>query len=408
MNRIARIITTALTLGVAPGLITWTAVPCHAWAEEDQIRADIAKPLKEVQDLARAKDYRKALERLRDIDIQVKTPTERGIVEQLRFAIAAGLNDGPTAAQAYETLVSSGRLQPTDQARFQFAVLVAYYQSKDYGNAAQWGRKVLAAGANPDALNLTAQSYYLVGDYTQTARTLQPLLSPGEHPTEVQLRLLAESYQRIKDRDGAFAATQRLVADYPKPDYWQALIATLASRPLGEHLALDIARLKFALGLISSTEDYVNLAELAIQAGLPGEAKAAIDQGFSKGILGTGPEAERHTRLKLLAIKKVTDDQADLAKSEADGEAAKDGNALVATGLDWLGYGKAEKAAKLIQAGIDKGGLKSTDEARLHLGIALLKAGKRSEAVDVLKSIKGADGIADLAKLWLTESASSS
>jgi hypothetical protein len=69
--------------------------------------------------------------------------------------------------------------------------------------------------------------------------------------------------------------------------------------------------------------------------------------------------------------------------------------------MDYYGYGQYDKAISLIQAGIAKGGLKNADEAKLHLGIAQLAGGKKSDAVATWKSIKSGDAVQDLAHLWL-------
>jgi Flp pilus assembly protein TadD len=53
-----------------------------------------------------------------------------------------------------------------------------------------------------------------------------------------------------------------------------------------------------------------------------------------------------------------------------------------------------------MERGIRKGGLKHPDDARLHLGIAYLRAGQKEQAVRAFKSVQGTDGVADLARLW--------
>jgi Flp pilus assembly protein TadD len=53
-----------------------------------------------------------------------------------------------------------------------------------------------------------------------------------------------------------------------------------------------------------------------------------------------------------------------------------------------------------MEAGIAKGGLKRPEDDKLHLGIAYLQAGNRSKAVQVLKTVQGSDGTAELARLW--------
>jgi hypothetical protein len=48
---------------------------------------------------------------------------------------------------------------------------------------------------------------------------------------------------------------------------------------------------------MKSTEEYVESAQLSLQEGFPAEASKIIDQGYSAGLLGTGPDAARHKRL---------------------------------------------------------------------------------------------------------------
>jgi hypothetical protein len=53
-----------------------------------------------------------------------------------------------------------------------------------------------------------------------------------------------------------------------------------------------------------------------------------------------------------------------------------------------------------MEQGIAKGDLAHPDEAKLHVGIAYLKADKKSKAFQVLKTVKGTDGTAELAHYW--------
>jgi hypothetical protein len=62
-------------------------------------------------------------------------------------------------------------------------------------------------------------------------------------------------------------------------------------------------RLRLATGTLSKTEDFMEMAQLALQAGLPPKAKRIVEQGYKAGALGTGAEAARHQRLRDLADK---------------------------------------------------------------------------------------------------------
>jgi hypothetical protein len=118
-------------------------------------------------------------------------------------------------------------------------------------------------------------------------------------------------------------------------------------------------------------------------------------------VLGKGDQADRQKRLKDLVEKAVADSQKTRAQDEADALAAKDGNDLVKIGLNYVYEGNAAKGISLVEQGIKKGGLKRPEDAKLRLGEAELHAGQRQRGVQTLKDVKGTDGTADIARLWV-------
>ena len=142
------------------------------------------------------------------------------------------------------------------------------------------------------------------------------------------------------------------------------------------------------------------MTQLALQAGSTAEAKQVLDKGFAAGALGTGPEAARHKRLGDLVAKKLAEAQQAQAEEEKQALAAKDGNDLVAIGMNLVYAGQTAKGLQLMQQGIAKGGLKRPEDAKLHLAIAQIMAGEAAKAQATLKTVTGADGAADMARLW--------
>jgi len=55
----------------------------------------------------------------------------------------------------------------------------------------------------------------------------------------------------------------------------------------------------------------------------------------------------------------------------------------------------------LMEQGIKKGNLRRPDDAKLRLGEAQIYAGKKSAGVQTLRDVKGTDGTADMARLWI-------
>ncbi|MBI3368321.1 MAG: hypothetical protein HY021_07715 [Burkholderiales bacterium] len=160
-------------------------------------------------------------------------------------------------------------------------------------------------------------------------------------------------------------------------------------------------RLKLATGVLTKTDEFMEMSQLALQAGYPAEGKMIVDKGFAAGALGTGAEAERHKRLRDLANKQDTESKASIDSRAAAAVAAKDSNDLVHLGYAYVTMGQADKGIPLIEQGIGVGGLKRPEDAKLKLGLAQLQAGKsKAKAVQTLRSVQGADGAADLGRLW--------
>jgi hypothetical protein len=90
----------------------------------------------------------------------------------------------------------------------------------------------------------------------------------------------------------------------------------LAFHPPGGHeskpgfsgrLTLDVLRLKRETKTLESVDDYTEMAQLALQESQAAEAKAILDEGFTRGVLGKGAEAERQKRLLALAAQRASD-----------------------------------------------------------------------------------------------------
>lgn len=194
---------------------------------------------------------------------------------------------------------------------------------------------------------------------------------------------------------------EKLLTYYPKKAYWGELIAHLKAKPqFGDRLALDTYRLALATDSLSGADDYVEMAQLAAQAGYPAEGKQVVDKGYALGVLGTGPDAARHQRLRDLLAKRVGDDRAAWAETEAKARGSSDGNTLVKLGFNQVLSGEAGKGVGLIQEGIGKTSEQHVQTAKLRLGIAQALSGKSANANATFRSISGQDGVADLARLW--------
>jgi len=401
MNTIRNFRGAALLLAVA------LASTAHA---ADTLRPEVGKPLEQAEELMKAQKYKEALARVGEADaVPNKSGYETLVLEQVRGAAAAGAGEVDVAAKAYDSVLASGKLAQEEQLRIMQALTGSYYRARDYPKAEAWAQRYLkAGGTDPLVDRLLTQSYYLSGDYADAAHALQAGLSAeekaGKAPAEDELQMLADSEQRQNDGAGCTAALEELVSYYPKKEYWAQVLARVPRRPgFSDRLALDVYRLKFATDNLSGAADYMELAQLAMQAGFPGEAKKVLDQGYASGALGNGPEVERQKRLRDLVGKQFAEDQKTLGTLDPQALKAAEGGPLVNNGYNLVVNGQYDKGIAMIEQGIAKGQLRHAEDARLHLGMAYLLAGRRDEALKALKAVQGADGTQDLARLWAAQ-----
>ncbi len=272
----------------------------------------------------------------------------------------------------------------------------------DAGGAAAGAAATTAGAADAAVGSAAGGTTATIGAEAGAAAAVAAAEKAGHRPAEDDLLRLADAYQR--SNNPAYGATlEKLLFNYPKKDYWAAYLPRLPRKSgFADRYSLDVLRLKLASGTLESTDEFMEMAQLALQAGYPAEAKKIVERGFASGALGTGAEAERHKRLRDLTLKQYAEANAAIAARATEAAAEADGNALVQVGYAYVTMGEADKGVTLIEQGIAKGGLKRPEEANLRLGMAQLQSTKaKPKATRTLRSVKGSDGSADIARLWV-------
>ncbi len=366
----------------------------------DTVRAEVGKPLQEAQKLASSGKNKEALAKLREADsVGGKTAFESYQIERVRASAAAGAGDNDAAIKAFEAVINSGRLSAAEAPKFTQGLAGMYYRAKDWPKAITWINRSLKDGDNPQMRELLIQTYYVSGNYAAAAKELQ---AGGGRASEGQLQMLANIQLKQNDKAGYVGTLEKLAASYPKTSYWADLLNRVSGKPgFSERLSLDVWRLKLANGLLARPGDFMEMSQLALQAGNAAEALKIVEQGYKKGALGTGADAARHQRLKDLAVKTLAENAKNGAAMEADLVKNKDADGLAALGFAQVSNGEADKGLALMNQAVKMAELKRPEEVKLHLGIAYLNAGKKSNALSAFKTVKGTDGAADLARYWV-------
>ncbi len=392
----------AIAIVVACGGLFPVASPA-----QEGLRPEIGKPLQAAEEMIKRGRYREALAKIHDAEaVGARNANETYLIERMRLAAASGAGDADAAARSFDALSGSGRISGADKLKMIESIAGNFYRAQQYAKSMQWSQRYFREGGTSPAIRtMLIQSQYLSGDFAGATKELmvevQGAERAGAAPAEDRLKLLLNAASKQGDNNAYVFAMEKLVTYYPKKEYWVDLLSRMQRKTnFSDRLSLDAYRLSLATGSMTAPADYMEMAQLALQADLASEGKQVIAKGMSSGALSTGAQADRARRLQVLVDKRLAEATASRVEDEKQALADKTGDALIGVGMNLVYAGQAAKGVQLIQQGIAKGGLKRPEDAKLHLGIAQLAAGDKAKAQATFKTVQGADGTADLARLW--------
>ena len=368
----------------------------------EALRPEIGKPLQQAQTQMKQGNHKGALATLRDADkVSNKTANESYLIERVRASAASSAGDYATAAKSFEALLASGKLSAAERSNFAEGLVGIYMRAGDLNKANETIQRLLKDKDDPKLRAYLMQNYYKQGNVAALEQELRNAEKSGRM-TEDQLGMLANIQLKKNDKVGYVNTIEKLASSYPKAQYWTDLLNRVQGKPgFSSRLRVDVYRLQLANGLLKKPSEFMEMAQLVLQAKAPAEALKIIDRGYKAGALGTGADAARHQRLKDLAEKNLAEQNKNFAALEAEYTAAKDNDQLVGLGYALVQAGQADKGLKMMEAAIKAGGLRRADEAKLRLGEAYAVAGKKQQAISTLKTVGGKEGTADLARYWI-------
>jgi tetratricopeptide (TPR) repeat protein len=301
--------------------------------------------------------------------------------------------------------LASPCMEESEKPARQKLLLQLAFQLKDYPKVIEIGNTLWQANQDPDIGVYLGNAYYIKDDYESTRRVMKDVVAKQEAgpkpPDEITYRILQGACVKLKDTPCIVELLEKLVAHYPKPTYWQDLLGLLMAQTKNNNQLLNMWRLSDGADVMTDPAEYMEMAQLAIGQGLPGEAQAVLDKGTQKGVFTTAKQKEQANQLLTEAKQAVTLDKSTLEKQDAAARAKTTGDNDVKLGAAYLSYGELDKAIEALQRGIGKGGVKNPDDAAILLGIAYLRSNNKPEAAKAFANVKVDPTMVRISKLWL-------
>ncbi|MEJ0084039.1 MAG: hypothetical protein WDO72_00005, partial [Pseudomonadota bacterium] len=380
-----------------------------------KISKQIAKPMAAAQEAMKAKRWQDVLAKTREAESTpgAKTQTDLYWMSEFRGYAYHSLRQDSDAVRELESGLNSPCMPEAKKLERYKSILGIYSALRNYPKVIDYGNRALKLSRDPDLQVAVAQAYYQSGQNREAVRVMNELLAQFDQnnrvPKEQQLLLVQAACAKAGDNSCVAKVFEKLVVHYPKPEYWQNLMVAINKTDTDDVQKLNVMRLAVYVNVLNQGEQYKEMAQLALENKLAGEAQTVLEQGFTKNVFTDQRLKDVNTRLLAAAKKEAAADKAALPQNEAAARSAATGDADVKVGAQYLGFGDATKAAEALQRGIKKGSLaqgdpmqkQRSDEASMLLGIAYLRSNNKAEAAKAFRGVKEDPTMVRIAKLWL-------
>lgn len=393
-----------LTSAISVLLWTCLSFSVHAQSATSAVRAVVFKPLQAAQEALKNNQVQQAMTLAKEaLSVPQLSAYELVSVQRTLAVAAFNANDHAQASASLLVLLAQPDLSVTDQRIFLESLIEARLQLKDHQGVEKWARQYLAVeGAKPAIRLVLLQSLSAQNANEEVVVQAQAWLiqdaAGGVKISEAELRTLAVSYRNLKDQVGYETTLLRLLERHPSKEYWAEAITRQAQKPnVNPRLEFDMYRLLEETDNLDDAAEHVEMAELALKAGLPADAQRVFNAGFAKGILGQGLQSVAHHKLRQQIQAKVAEDEKLIDALE---HAANDGNSWAAVGDVRLSQQQWALAKTAYGKALVAGGLRREAEVLLHHAIALFKSGDPEQCRKTLRAIKDEKTAVALANLW--------
>jgi hypothetical protein len=337
-----------------------------------------------------------------------KTPVssyDEAKTEEFRGYSEIKLKDLRAAQKAYEAAVATGAYKAEELVRIFRLLFQLAAQNGDNAKAIEYGQRIVADGnATQNDLLVMSQLYYQQKDCKNSTawgdRAASAYKEAGEAPKEVIYQIQLQCASDAGDTKAMLSALYELVRLTNKTSYWNNLIRLERQEERVDRNTLMIYRVMYDTHSMQADTDYIEMAQLLGDAGLPGEGREVLEKALRSNFF-KDEHRERAQRL-LAALKTRADaDIAGLHSLAVDAVKSPNGQLYLTLGQIDFGAGSFEDAASAIRLGLAKGQLDRLDDAYVTLGRSLVAQRDLADADKAFAKLKSVPDISPrVLRLW--------
>jgi len=284
---------------------------------------------------------------------------------------SAAVGSGETERESQRKVPGSPEIRRAGAIR---ALLRGATEHQQYADAVVYGKELFeAGGADAADLTLLVHAYEAQKDCKSvvewSVKAISASRKSGERPAAALYETQLQCASDAGNRAGMIAALENLIRLTNQSEYWNILIRLFRQDERDDHNLLMIYRVMYNTSAMNAGSDYIEMAQLLGDAGLPGEAQSILEKAASSGLIKE-EEKDRMTRLAISLRIRAEAERNGMEREDARATESTAGDSDVKLGEMYYGFGDYKNAAAAIAHGLKKGGIKRLDEAYVYLGLA--------------------------------------
>ena len=252
-----------------------------------------------------------------------------------------------------------------------------------------------------NAYVLLANGYFQLKDYDKSLSNIQIAIdreeAAGKLPKEQWYNLARFIHF---DRDNfreALDILEILIMYYPKKQYW-VQASHLYGEEKDEARQLALLEATYEQNLLDRSQDIVLISQLYLQAEVPFPAALAMEKGLADDIV---EKESQNYELAGVAWRQAQEVTKSLPMLEAAASKSEKGELYARLGNVYLDVDKNKEAVEALKRGLDRGGVKRPDQARLALGMAYFNLGDFNAARRAFREARKDKRARTYADQWL-------
>lgn len=311
--------------------------------------------------------------------------------------------DYNSALQAYENVIRQPDIPLAMEINTRYTVAQLYFVQERWQegiNALQrWFEMTDSPNAN--AYVLLAQGYYQLKNYDRALRNVEIAIDlfeqKGKIPKEQWYNLARFLYMEGNQYDDAMAVLEDLLLYYPKKQYWVQL-GYLYSEKRNEGRQLAAMETAYDQDMLEKDGEYRNLASLFLSQGVPYKAGKVLRDGFEEDIV---EDTSKNWELLAGSWRQAQEIEWAIPAMETAAAKADSGDLYARLGSIYLDGDQFDKAIEAISKGLERGGVKRPDNARLVLGMAYFNTNQYEKARNAFRAAGRDERSEKYARQWI-------